>query len=320
MLAGAEEGISQEELTERIQDALPDDVEAVTGEQAAAELSSDVQEGFAFFSTIILVFGVIALLVGIFVIYNTFSIIVQQRTRELALLRAVGASRRQVLLGGDRRGRRRRPGRRAPRAGRRHPARPGLHLARSVTTSRPASPSPSRPPSARCSIGVVVTLVAAVIPAVRATRVPPLAAMRDVAIDRSERVEAPHRDRPRSSALLGRVPAGAGVDRRRHLGGAAPGVPGRGAARVVAAIIVGPVLAGPSVRIAGARRVDRQRASPGSWRWRTPPAARSAPRPPRPRSSSASAWWPSCSVFARVRQGLDRQGDLARVRRRLRGA
>ena len=91
---------------------LPDDVEAVTGEEAAAELSSDVQEGFAFFSTIILVFGVIALLVGIFVISNTFSIIVQQRTRELALLRAVGASRRQVLSVGDRRGRRRRPDRR----------------------------------------------------------------------------------------------------------------------------------------------------------------------------------------------------------------
>ena len=68
VVAGAEEGISQEEITERIQAALPDDLEAVTGEQAAAELSSDVQEGFAFFSTIILVFGVIALLVGIFVI------------------------------------------------------------------------------------------------------------------------------------------------------------------------------------------------------------------------------------------------------------
>ena len=128
MVAAAEDGISQEEITQRIQDALPDDIEAVTGEQAAAELSSDVQEGFAFFSTIILVFGVIALLVGIFVIYNTFSIIVQQRTRELALLRAVGASRRQVLsaviiegvvvglIGA------------LARTRRRHPARPGLHL------------------------------------------------------------------------------------------------------------------------------------------------------------------------------------------------
>ena len=87
-----------------------------------------MQEGFQFFSTIILVFGVIALLVGIFVIYNTFSIIVQQRTRELALLRAVGASRRQVLsaviiegvvvgLIGALLG-----------LGRRHPAGPGLHL------------------------------------------------------------------------------------------------------------------------------------------------------------------------------------------------
>ena len=50
-----------------------------------------------FFNTFLLVFAVIALFVGCFLIYNTFSIIVAQRSREMALLRAIGASRRQVL-------------------------------------------------------------------------------------------------------------------------------------------------------------------------------------------------------------------------------
>ena len=61
------------------------------------QLSSDVQSGFSFFSIMLQVFGGIALLVGIFVISNTFSILVAQRTSELALLRAVGATRRQIL-------------------------------------------------------------------------------------------------------------------------------------------------------------------------------------------------------------------------------
>ncbi len=89
--------VSPEELVTRINDAVPADLEVVTGEQAAAELADDVTEGFGFFRQILLVFGAIALLVATFIIYNTFSILVAQRSREMALLRAVGASRRQVL-------------------------------------------------------------------------------------------------------------------------------------------------------------------------------------------------------------------------------
>ncbi len=76
---------------------LPAGAEAITGTAAAAQLSASVQSGFSFFKIILSVFGAIALLVGVFVISNTFSILVAQRTRELALLRAVGASRAQVL-------------------------------------------------------------------------------------------------------------------------------------------------------------------------------------------------------------------------------
>ena len=71
-------------------------VEVVTGEQITEESQDDIQEALSFFTIFLLVFAVIAVVVGAFVIYNAFSIIVAQRTREMALLRAVGARRRQV--------------------------------------------------------------------------------------------------------------------------------------------------------------------------------------------------------------------------------
>src|SRR5690606_29579767 len=78
---------------------LPGDTEAITGEALTAEANEDMSEEFLnFFETFLLVFAGIALLVGTFSIHNTLSILVAQRTRETALLRAIGASRRQVLL------------------------------------------------------------------------------------------------------------------------------------------------------------------------------------------------------------------------------
>ena len=61
-----------------------------------ADNSADVSETLGFVTYILLGFGIVALLVGTFIIYNTFSMIVAQRQRELALLRAIGADRRQV--------------------------------------------------------------------------------------------------------------------------------------------------------------------------------------------------------------------------------
>ena len=69
----------------------------VTGQTVVNEQTSSVNQALSFFSTALLVFAFIALFVGAFTIFNTFSIIVGQRTRELALLRIVGASRRQVF-------------------------------------------------------------------------------------------------------------------------------------------------------------------------------------------------------------------------------
>ena len=78
--------------------ALPPGLEVVTGQTVVNEQTSQVSKALGFFNTALLVFGFIALFVGAFTILNTFSIIVGQRTRELALLRIVGASRRQVFL------------------------------------------------------------------------------------------------------------------------------------------------------------------------------------------------------------------------------
>ncbi|HET9971236.1 MAG TPA: ABC transporter permease [Streptosporangiaceae bacterium] len=77
--------------------ALPPGAEVVTGQTVADENTSSIDRALGFFSTALLVFAFISLFVGAFTIYNTFSIIVGQRTRELALLRIVGASRRQVF-------------------------------------------------------------------------------------------------------------------------------------------------------------------------------------------------------------------------------
>ncbi|WP_426246101.1 ABC transporter permease [Nocardioides sp. LHG3406-4] len=92
----AEDGVSQEELRDAVAPRLPDGLEAVTGDVAADENASDLVEAISFLTTFLLIFAGIALVVGAFLIVNTFSILVAQRSRELALLRALGASRRQV--------------------------------------------------------------------------------------------------------------------------------------------------------------------------------------------------------------------------------
>ena len=92
----AEPGTSQAELRDAVAGSLPSGFEAVTGDQAADEAASDVNEAVSFIGTFLLVFAGVALVVGSFLIVNTFSILVAQRSRELALFRALGSSRRQV--------------------------------------------------------------------------------------------------------------------------------------------------------------------------------------------------------------------------------
>ena len=93
----ARDGVSQQELAEQAAEVLPAGIHAVTGEDAADEAASDLLEAVSFLTTFLLIFAGIALVVGSFLIVNTFSILVAQRSRELALLRALGASRGQVV-------------------------------------------------------------------------------------------------------------------------------------------------------------------------------------------------------------------------------
>src|SRR5215471_2629737 len=98
ILVVADPGVSQTEIVQRITAALPHGTEAVTGAQVTKESQDQIKQGLRFFNTFMLVFAVVALLVGGFIIFNTFFITVAQRTRENALLRALGARKRQVLV------------------------------------------------------------------------------------------------------------------------------------------------------------------------------------------------------------------------------
>lgn len=175
-------GISQRVLRSRLQAVLPRGFEAVTGAEVARENATMVQQALRFLNTFLLVFGFLAVFVGAFIIFNTFSMLVAQRTRELALLRAVGASRGQVTRAvmGEALG----VGVFAATAG----LGLGFGLAQLLRTllsafgfSLPASGLGLNAQAVAWSyaVGICVTLVAAYGPARRAAKTPPVAALRD---------------------------------------------------------------------------------------------------------------------------------------------
>jgi putative ABC transport system permease protein len=92
-----EPGADLATVRDAIAAALGPEYAVRTGEDLAAESASSIEEGLRFFNYLLLGFAGIALFVGIFIIINTFSITIAQRTRELALLRAIGAARNQVV-------------------------------------------------------------------------------------------------------------------------------------------------------------------------------------------------------------------------------
>ena len=178
-------GVSQERLVREIRSVVPGDVQVKTADEQAKADKKNVDTFLSFIRGFLLGFGGIALFVGAFVIFNTLSITIAQRTRELATLRTLGASRRQVLrsviveslaIGVL-----------ASLIG----IAAGIGLARGLTAlfdvmglSLPQS-SPvyaTRTFVVALLLGVLVTLFAGLWPAVRATRVPPIAAVREGAV------------------------------------------------------------------------------------------------------------------------------------------
>ncbi|MEO7589020.1 MAG: FtsX-like permease family protein [Arachnia sp.] len=89
-------GVDTEKVTTEVTDLLPEGLTAVSGQEQADELEKQLSIGLSFINTFLLVFAAIALVVASLLILNTFSILVAQRSRELALLRALGAKRNQV--------------------------------------------------------------------------------------------------------------------------------------------------------------------------------------------------------------------------------
>jgi len=178
----ADSGVSQEQLRSRVAAALPSSYRVLTGDTAADRSASDLLRAVSFITTFLLIFAGISLVVGAFLIVNTFSILVAQRSRELALLRALGASRRQVsfsvlleafVLGvlGSTAGLG--LGYVLAMAIRALFGRFGLDLSGQALIFRPSTVL------AAYVVGVVVTMAAAWLPARRTGRIAPVQALRD---------------------------------------------------------------------------------------------------------------------------------------------
>jgi putative ABC transport system permease protein len=277
-------GVSQAELRDRIASALGPQAATLkiqTGQESADEQAKRITDGLQFFNVFLLVFAGIALVVGCFIILNTFSMLVAQRTRELALLRAIGATRSQVTrsvlfealavgLVGSTVGL-------AVGIGLSVGLR-GLFAALGIDL--PAGPLVVTAGTvvAAYAVGVLVTLVAAYLPARRAARVPPVAALRVDATPSSRTLRA----RTIVGVVLlavGLLALLAGV--RGH-GDAAPSRVGLGGLLVlVATVVLSPAMS---------RRVIGVIAAPLA-RWGTTGriAVDNARRNPRRTASTASA-------------------------------
>lgn len=247
----AKDGVSQLELRDQVADLLPAGLVARTGDAVAEETQAEIGTVLNFINIFLLVFAGVALVVGSFLIVNTFSILVAQRSRELALLRALGASRRQVtrsvlvealvvgfvgstlglalgfalaiglkaLFGLF-----------------------GLDLTNTGLIFQP------RTALVAYAVGLVVTLIAAYLPARRASRIAPVAALRDdVALPESS-------VRRRSVVGAALVVAGAGLMAAGLVGEGTTGAAlvGAGVLGVLIGVaLLSPVLGRPVLRALG---------------------------------------------------------------------
>ncbi len=247
----ATDGVSQTQLRDQVAALLPSGLVARTGDAVAKQNQDAIGQALQFINIFLLVFAFIALVVGSFLIVNTFSILVAQRSRELALLRALGAGRRQVTRSvlaealavgfvGSTIGL-------------------GLGFALAVglrallglfgiDLSSTALVFVPRTAVVAYAVGLVVTVVAAYLPARRASRIAPIAALRDdVALPESS---------IRRRGILGALLAALGA---ALMAAGLAGSGGRGAAVVGAgifAVLVGvallsPVLGRPVLAVMG---------------------------------------------------------------------
>ncbi len=242
--------LSDEELAKAIDAALPSDakLETLTGAEITEETTSQIKTVLGFFTAFLTAFSYIALGIGCFVIYNVFSITAAQRQRESALLRAIGASRRQVTISlivealivgvlGSAIG---------------FVAGIGLSRALSALLNAIGLEIPTKGLTIDSNaivqtvlIGTVITVLSAILPALRSGRVPPVAAMRDVALDTVQKLTR------RVAIGLVLIVAGA-VALFNAMNGAPVTILGVGVLGVFAGVLViGPALSKPVAALLG---------------------------------------------------------------------
>jgi putative ABC transport system permease protein len=274
-------GISQQQMVDRLRATLHNPrLEIVTAAKVTQEGQTGVHHALAFFDTFLLVFAGIALFVGAFLIFNTFSIVVAQRMRELALLRAVGASRRQVI--GSVLGESLLVGLVASAAGLGAGVALAVGLKALLAALGFAIPASGLVVTVRTVVasivaGVTISLVAALVPAWKAGRVAPVAALREVEID-----EEPHVVR-RALSGAGVLAVGVALLLVGLFGGVSHRMSyvGVGAAALFVGVAVsGPVIARPLSRIVGTLV---------SWSATGRLARNNAMRNPKRTSASAAA-------------------------------
>lgn len=283
--------VSDTALRDAIAEVVPEQAEALTGAELTAEQQKDIQGDFlGFLKNFLLAFAGVALVVATFSIANTFTILAAQRSRESALMRAIGASRSQVLrmavieavvIGAI-----------ASAIG--LVAGLGLALGLKALLAGFGLDLPgdglvveTAPMVIAFSIGMIATLVAAALPAIRSSRVAPIEALRDAAAEST----AISKVRAALGVAVGVLGTVVMVTATNSADGAM-GRAGIGALLIfLAAVTLGPVLARPAAAVVGAP-VAGTRGLVGQL------ARRNAMRNPRRTSGAALALVIGASVVA----------------------
>jgi len=259
----AADGVSSKELTRSLADALPRSVEPETGAQNTQSQKEDVGEFISILKTALLIFSGVSLFVAAFLIFNTFSITVAQRTREFSMLRTLGASRRQLvttvvveaavigllasvlgLLAGFGFA----------------PAINALFKALEIDLPNQGTVIAARTVILAFVIGIGLTVLASLIPALRITRLPPVTGLREGAV-----LETPGRYRLRTALATGLTAIGVVAMLLGVFGALSPGElwVGVGAGAIfIGVALLSPRLVGPMASFVG-RPVERFRGVAG---------------------------------------------------------
>ena len=255
ILVAADEGVSEATLAQRVQERIADPALLVeTAKQNAERNSDQIRDDLGFLRIALLVFAFVALFVGAFLIFNTFSITVAQRIREFGMLRTLGAGRGQILgsvivealaigivgalvgLAGG------------------YAIAVGLNalfVAIGIDLPTTALVTKDRTIFISLLIGIGVTLVSSLVPALRATRVPPIAALLALELPRSRRRGIVYAGLAVLLSVAGLALVLAGLFGGAS-GGSAAGLMGAGAVAVLLGVsLFSPRLVRPLASIAG---------------------------------------------------------------------